>query len=299
MTMKTTTATSRNKRLRELFDAPQILVAPSAYDCLSARVIQAMGFGAVHLTGAGSHASVLGIVDLGFMGRAEMILHAKNVAMAVDVPVISDADEGYGNALSFMRTVQEFEQAGVSGIHIEDQPAPKRCGHFDGKKIISQDEMCGKIAAGCAARRDPDFMIIARTDAVATHGVDEAIKRGNAYAEAGADCIFVDAIRTMEQMERVNKEIRAPLMVNMAEGGKTPRRTVRELESVGYKCVIYPLSGWMCAASSFAALLTELKETGSTAGFWDKKNLHMSFQELFELVGYSQAVEHERRYVKT
>jgi len=288
---------TRNKRLRELVLAPQILVAPSAYDGLSARVIEEAGFPALHMTGSGSHASVLGMPDLGFMGLSEMIVHAKNMALVVDVPIIADADTGYGNALNVIRTIREFERVGISGVHLEDQPLPKRCGHFDGKRIISTREMQGKIEAAAAARQDDDFMIIARTDAVATDGVEEAVRRGNAYAEAGADVIFVDAPHSVDHMKRARDGIKGPMLVNMAEGGRTPRLTTQELEAIGFNVVIYPLSGWMAAASAFRDLLEELKTTGSTKGFWDRKGFKMTFDELFDIVGYTQARELEQRFV--
>jgi carboxyvinyl-carboxyphosphonate phosphorylmutase len=290
---------TRNRRLRELVAAPQILVAPSAYDGLSARVVQQAGFPALHMTGSGSHASVLGVPDLGFMGLSEMIVHAKNMALVVDIPIIADGDTGYGNALNVMRTIREFEQVGISGIHLEDQPLPKRCGHFDGKKIITTREMQGKIEAAAAARRDDDFMVIARTDAVATDGVEEAVRRGNAYAEAGADCIFVDAPRSLDDMKRARDGIKGPMLVNMAEGGKTPRLTTQELEAMGFNVVIYPLSGWMAAASAFRELLDDLKNTGSTRSFWERKGFTMTFEELFDLVGYNEARALEQRFVRS
>src|ERR1051326_3182179 len=283
--------------MKQLLTDDRIAVVPSAYDALSAKVIEQSGFEAVHVTGSGSSASLLGYPDLGFTTLSEMATHAKNIVLAVGIPAIADADTGYGNALNVMRTVREFEAAGIVGIHIEDQVTPKRCGHLEGKKLISTEEMVKKIEAAVAAREDDDFLIIGRTDAREGHGLAEAIRRGNIYAEAGADCIFIESPHSPDEMRQIRKAIRAPLLANMVEGGKTPWLTVEELQELGYNIVIYPLSGWMAAAVILRELMRELHERGTTQHFWERHDMRMSFNELFEVFGHSAIREFESRFV--
>jgi carboxyvinyl-carboxyphosphonate phosphorylmutase len=272
--------------LKTMITEPEILVAPSAYDQLSAKVIEKAGFRAIHMTGSGTSASLVGYPDLGFTTISEMAQHAKNMVLSVDVPVFVDADSGYGNALNVNRTVREFERAGIAGMHIEDQVTPKRCGHLAGKRLITTAEMIGKIKAAVDARDDDDFVIIARTDAREQFGMGEAIRRANAYAEAGADCIFLEAPLTHEELAVVRAEVSAPLLANMVEGGKTPWLTAKELEALGYGVVIYPLSGWMAAAGVLTKLMAELRQTGTTQGFWERTGLGMTFEELFDVFDY-------------
>lgn len=288
---------SRASQFKQMMLAPEILVVPSAYDALSARVIEQAGFPAVHMTGSGTSASMLGLPDLGFTTITEMAWNAKNISMAVEVPVIMDIDAGYGNAMNTWRCIREFERAGIVGGHLEDQVVPKRCGHLEGKRLISTEEMVGKIEAAVAAREDPDWTIIARTDAREKLGLDEAIRRSREYVAAGADCIFLEAMLTVEEMRRVRDAIDAPLLANMVEGGKTPWLTTKQLEQIGYNLVIYPLSGWMAATAILRKMLTELRETGTTQEFWDRYGLRMSFAELFEVFGYSKIAELESRFV--
>ncbi|MFF8783910.1 carboxyvinyl-carboxyphosphonate phosphorylmutase [Streptomyces sp. NPDC015125] len=291
-------AVTKARTFRELMNAPEILVVPSAYDALSAKVIQQAGFPAVHMTGSGTSASMLGLPDLGFTSVSEQATNAKNIVLAVDVPVIMDADAGYGNAMSVWRATREFERVGIVGYHLEDQVNPKRCGHLEGKRLISTEEMTGKIEAAVEAREDEDFTIIARTDARESFGLDEAIRRSREYVAAGADCIFLEAMLDVEEMKRVRDEIDAPLLANMVEGGKTPWLTTKELEAIGYNLAIYPLSGWMAAASVLRKLFTELREAGTTQKFWDDMGLKMSFAELFEVFEYSKISELEARFVR-
>ncbi|HEV2376566.1 MAG TPA: carboxyvinyl-carboxyphosphonate phosphorylmutase [Streptosporangiaceae bacterium] len=291
-------ATTKARTFRELMNAPEILVVPSAYDALSARVIQQTGFAAVHMTGSGTSASMLGLPDLGFTSVSEQATNAKNIVLAVDVPVIMDADAGYGNAMAVWRATREFERVGIVGYHLEDQANPKRCGHLEGKRLISTEEMTGKIEAAVEARVDEDFTIIARTDAREALGLDEAIRRSREYLAAGADCIFLEAMLTVDEMKRVRDEIDAPLLANMVEGGKTPWLTTKELEAIGYNLAIYPLSGWMAAAAVLRKLFAALRDTGTTQGFWDEQGLKMTFAELFEVFGYSTISELEARFVR-
>jgi carboxyphosphoenolpyruvate mutase len=285
------------RTFRQLMDAPEILVVPSAYDALSARVIVQTGFPAIHMTGSGTSASMLGLPDLGFTTMTEQATNARNIVAAVDVPVIMDADAGYGNAMNTWRAIREFERAGIVGCHLEDQVNPKRCGHLEGKRLASTETMIGKIEAAVAARTDEDFVIIARTDARESLGMDEAIRRSREYLAAGADCVFLEAMTTVDEMKRVRDEIDAPLLANMVEGGKTPWLTTAELESIGYNLAIYPLSGWMAATAILRRMFAALRDDGTTQRFWDETGLRMSFAELFEVFGYREISELEQRFV--
>ncbi|WNM63142.1 isocitrate lyase/PEP mutase family protein [Candidatus Nitrospira neomarina] len=287
----------KTTRMKELLLDKRIAVVPSAYDGLSARVIQSVGFEAIHMTGSGSSASLLGAPDIGLATVAEMSIHAKNITQAVDVPVIADADTGYGNALNVIRTIREFEHAGIVGVHIEDQVTPKRCGHLDGKELISAEEMAQKIQAAAEARKDPDFLLIARTDARNQHGLDEAIRRAKVYLEAGADCIFIESPHSPQEMMEIRKQVPGPLLANMVEGGKTPWLTVEELDQLGYNIVIYPLTGWMGAAVIVRELMNELKNTGTTQGFWKRTGMMMTFEELFNVLGYPNWQQYKERFI--
>lgn len=289
---------SQASRFKNMVLAKDIAVVPSAYDGLSARVIEQAGFDAVHMTGSGSSASLLGMPDLGFTTSTEMAEHARNMCNAVSVPVIVDADSGYGNAMNVMRTVRDFERAGIVGLHLEDQVTPKRCGHLEGKTLISTEEMVGKIQAACEARTDPDFFVIARTDAREEFGMQEALQRSRAYVEAGADCIFLEAPHSRDELIEVRRELEVPLLANMVEGGKTPWLTAPELQDIGYDLVIYPLSCWMGAAAVLREAMAELRETGTTQGYWERKGLKMTFEELFEVFDYSKISAYEQRFVR-
>src|SRR5258707_7944538 len=218
-------------RLRELLGQPEMIIAPGAYDGITARLIEQAGFPAVYMTGAGT-SMARGFPDFGLLSMSEMAENAAVIARTVEIPVIADADTGYGNELNVTRTVREFEARGVAGIHIEDQASPKRCGHLDGKEIISGPEFVSKIRAAVAARRDPDFLIIARTDARAVAGFDEAIARANAALDAGADMAFVEAPQTMEEIAAVPKRVKGPCLLNVVWGGKTPEIDLREAEAL-------------------------------------------------------------------
>ena len=288
---------SKASKFKQLLLADQILQVPSAYDCLSAKVIAKAGFDALHMTGSGTSACLIGMPDVGFATSSEMAAHAKRITMSVDIPVIADADTGYGNALNVIRTIREFEASGIVGVHLEDQVTPKRCGHLEGKTLISCEEMVGKIKAAAFAREDPDFTIIARTDALEQLGMDEALRRSRAYVEAGADCIFLEAPRSREDLEFVRSQIDAPLLANMVEGGKTPWFTAGELNDMGYNIVIYPLSGWYGAAVLLRDAMAALRDEGTTQDYWKRKGFHMSFDELFALFDYGSVEEWEKDYV--
>ena len=277
-------------KLRTMLEAPGIIVAPGAYDGFSARLIEAAGFKAVYMTGAGTAASHLGQPDLGLATLTEMATHASHLASCVSLPLIADADTGYGNALNVVRTVREYEKAGVAGLHLEDQVAPKKCGHIAGKQVVDAKEFADKIRAAVEYRTDPDLVIIARTDARAVTGLDDAIARANLYREAGADVIFFEAPQSVEEIQRVAREVKAPLLANMVQGGRTPGMTVTELEQLGFKIVIFPGVCMRAAVPAIEGALERLKQTGTD---WPEGGPVMGPMDIFKKVGFDwwRAVE--------
>ena len=273
-------------RLRSLLAQPNILVAPGASDALTARLIQEAGFNAVYATGAGIANAQFALPDIGLISSTEMITSIRRIVQAVDIPVIADADTGYGNPLNVMRTVQEYEHAGVAAIQLEDQVSPKKCGHFDGKNVIPAEEMVQKIRAAVEARIDPDLMIIARTDALATHGYDEAIRRAKLYAANGADVIFVEALRVLEEITNAPQEISVPLLFNMTEGAKTPLFSASELQSFGYKIVIYPNMALRIAIHAVQESLGVLKSEGTSASLLPRMTTWEERQRIVRLAEY-------------
>jgi 2-methylisocitrate lyase-like PEP mutase family enzyme len=247
-------------RFRELLRRDGMVVAPGAYDCITARLIERAGFDAVYMTGAGT-AATLGYPDFGLVTMSEMVGNAARIAAAVGLPVIADADTGYGNELNVVRTVREYEVAGVAGIHIEDQGFPKKCGHLDDKEIVPRDEYIAKIRAALAARRNSDFMIIARTDARAVAGLDEAIARANAALTAGADMAFVEAPQTMDELAAVPKRVAGPCLLNVVRGGKTPEIDLRQAQTMGYRLAIVPGLLLKAVIGACDEALKELKAT--------------------------------------
>ena len=281
------------KALRARLNRPGIIVAPGAYDSLMARLVERAGFPAVYLTGAGVSNSLLGQPDVGLVTLTEMVTRAAYVAEAVQIPVIADADTGYGNALNVQRTVRQYERAGVAAIQLEDQATPKRCGHFEGKELVSAAEMVAKIKAALDVRIDPDLVIIARTDAIAPLGLAAALERAQRYAEAGADVIFVEAPQSVEQMRAITGALSAPLLANMVEGGKTPLLPATELEALGYKLAIFPGSLTRFLTRAAAELLSGLKTEGSTRAFLDRM---FTFTEVNEILGLPEVMQREARY---
>lgn len=278
-------------KLRRLLAAPGIVLAPGAYDALSAKIIADLGFDAVYLTGYGASASRLGQPDVGLLGLSEMVAHARGIVTSVPgVPVIADADNGYGNALNVMRTVQEYEAAGVAAIQLEDQVLPKRCGHMEGKRVVSVAEMTGKLKAAVAARTDPDLVIVARTDVRAVDGLPAAIDRCNAYLKAGADVIFCEAPLSAAELAEVARRVPAPLLANMIEHGKTPLVPLDELAAMGYRIAIYPLSTLYAAAHAVRRVLAELKLKGTTGHLTGEMVAFEDFNRLIGLPRY-QALE--------
>jgi 2,3-dimethylmalate lyase len=283
-------------RLRELLasDAGP-LVAPGAYDALSARLVEQAGFDVVYMTGFGTTASLIGRPDVGLLSGTEMIDNARRIVAAVDVPVIADADTGYGNAINVLRTVQTYEQAGVAGIHLEDQVLPKKCGHMSGKAVIAADEMVGKIRAAVAARRDPDFVLIARTDAAAVEGLDAAIARAHSYAEAGADVLFVEAPTSDADIARVATELKgvAPLVFNWAEGGRTPPMSLDRMAELGFSLVLYPIGTLLAATAGIQALLATLRAEDTPAAAMPGLP---TFEGFTDLIGLPEVQELEQRF---
>jgi 2,3-dimethylmalate lyase len=280
-------------RLRDLLARPEPLVAPGAYDALSARLVEQAGFDVVYMTGFGTTASLAGRPDVGLLTGTEMVDNARRIAAAVDVPVIADADTGYGNAINVVRTVQAYEQAGVAGIHLEDQVMPKKCGHMSGKAVIPADEMAGKIRAAVEARRDPDFLLIARTDAAAVEGLSAAIDRARAYADAGADVLFVEAPTSEDDIARVAGELRgvAPLVFNWAEGGRTPPIPLARIAELGFALVLFPIGTLLAATAGIRRLLASLRDDGVPA-----VDDLPAFDDFTDLIGLPEIRELEARF---
>ena len=294
MSMARSTA---RQRLRQRLAQGPLLIAPGIYDAYGARLVEQAGFEAVYMTGNGVSASLLGRPDVGLVDLTLIASHAHRVAACVDIPLICDADTGYGNAVNVRRTIEELDAAGVAAIHLEDQVAPKRCGHLPGSRpVVSMDEHIGKIEAAIAARRDPDFVVIARTDAAAAHGLDEAIRRGQAYRKAGADVLFVelkDSPDIIEELRRVTGEIDAPCLVNVG-GGKLGELTAAELDQLGFRIAIYAGLGRYAAGFGIREALGVLKRDGNTKNARDRM---LTFTEYNEALKLSDVEEWERRFL--
>lgn len=284
----------RRRRLRGLLADPEPVVAPGAYDALSARLVETAGFPAVYMTGFGTTASLLGRPDVGLLGGAEMIDNARRIAAAVDVPLISDADTGYGNPINVVRTVREHEQAGVAAIHLEDQVMPKKCGHMTGKSVVPVEEMTAKVRAAVAARTDPDFLLIARTDARAVEGLDAALSRARAYAEAGADALFVEAPTSEEEIETVARSLPdVPLVFNWAEGGRTPPISLARLRELGFALVIFPVGTLLAATAGIRSLLSTLRADATPSAALPGLP---GFDEFLDFIGLPEVQQLEQRF---
>jgi methylisocitrate lyase len=282
------------KALRKMLNSPGIIRAPGAYDAWSARLVEMAGFPVVYMTGYGVSASVIGQPDIGLLTMTEMAAQARNMAAALSVPLIADGDNGYGGALNVVRTVREYEGAGVAAIQLEDQVMPKRCGHMEGKQLVPKEEMVAKVRAAVHARKDPDFVIIARTDARAVNGFDDAVERSLAYADAGADVIFFEAPQSEAEMAAVARVVGKPLLANMVEHGKTPFLTGERLAAIGYKIVIYPVSTLYAVTKAVQELLAELKGQDTTEGCREKM---AKFPEFNALIGLAKARELEKSFL--
>ena len=297
MTARLTRRPGGPARLRALLETGQTIVAPGAFDPLSARLVEEAGFPAVYMTGFGTSAALLGRPDVGLLTMTEMAGNAARIAACVDIPVIADADTGYGNPLNVIRTVGAYEAAGVAGIHIEDQVAPKKCGHMDGKLVIPAEEMAAKIRAAAEARADPDFVIIARTDARAVEGFDQAIARARRYLRAGADVLFIEALTTeAEAAGAAGAFPGVPLLFNWAEGGKTPPISLARLQELGYRIVIFPISTLLAATAAMRRILGEIAQAGTPAGALGELP---SFGEFVDFIGLPEVRAAERRYTAT
>ncbi|HUZ56653.1 MAG TPA: oxaloacetate decarboxylase [Streptosporangiaceae bacterium] len=297
MTARLTRGSGGAARLRELLDSGQTIVAPGAFDPLAARLVEEAGFPAVYMTGFGTSAALLGRPDVGLLTMTEMADNAGRIAACVDIPVIADADTGYGNPLNVIRTVGAYEAAGVAGIHIEDQVAPKKCGHMEGKHVIAAHEMAQKVRAAVDARTNPDFVIIARTDARAVEGLERALERAALYREAGADVLFIEAVVTEEEAAAAARAFPGvPLLFNWAEGGKTPPIGLDRLRELGYQIVIFPISTLLAATAAMRAILHEIAGAGTPAALL--RDLP-SFGEFVDFIGLTQVREVEQRYAAT
>ena len=284
------------KSVRKLLqDKSKPLVMPGVYDAIGAKIVEKVGFEAMFQTGYGTSATLFGMPDYGFIGSTETVDNARRICHAVSTPVIVDADTGYGNALSVWKLVQELEEVGASGIFLEDQRWPKRCGHMQGKEVIQKDEYAEKLQAALDARSNKDFIIVARTDARAIEGLDKAIERGLYYKKIGADAIFIEAPKTIQEMKIIGKSINSPLVANMIEGGATPIISKSKLHKMGFKIILYPLSVLFSNTYSTLKLLQELKKSGTTRKLSKQIVNFNQFNDIVELSKYRKL---EQKYKK-
>ena len=281
------------ERLRDCIDDNEILALPGAYDALSARLVEQAGFEAVFTSGFSIAATRLGMPDMGLLTMPENVEHVDAITDSIDVPLVADMDTGYGNALNVRRAMNECVDAGVAGVILEDQEWPKKCGHMNEKRLVPQTEHVRRIEAAADVRqeRDWEFVIVGRTDARESRGIEEAIARGRAYERAGADVVFVEAPESRGELERVADEIDAPTFANMIEGGKTPFLSAGELESIGFDIVVYPLTALFSVTETLAAAYGQLRETGTTAGVSG-----VDFDGFEDVIDAEQYRETERRY---
>lgn len=281
------TSAQRSARLREILD-DHTVVLPGAINALSGRLIEREGFEAMYLSGAVLANSVGGMPDVGMMTLTEAEAHAAAIARVTTIPIIADADTGYGEAENAARTVRVLEQAGVSGIHLEDQVFPKRCGHLEGKELVPAEAFCEKLAAAAGAKTSGDFLLIARTDARSVEGFDAAVSRANRYLEAGADAIFPEALASEEEFRRFAREVKAPLLANMTEFGRTPYTTIEQFSDMGYRLVIFPVTLQRIAMKAMEHALRVLKAQGTQVSLLEGMQTR---QELYDLLGYGGRVQ--------
>jgi 2-methylisocitrate lyase-like PEP mutase family enzyme len=283
----------KRAQLRQLLARPGILIAPGCHDALGGRIIEKAGFLAAYMTGNGVSASMAGVPDAGLLTMTEMVEQARRIAAAIDIPLICDADTGYGGVQNVMRTVREYEQAGAAGIHLEDQAIPKKCAAMEGLKLVSLEAALGRIQAALEARRSKDFLIIARTDARATHDLEEAVRRGQAFAKAGADLVFLELLRSEQEAEFVAKSIGAPLMVDMTPYPGCERMRLQKLDALGYKLAIYPLSSTLLYTQTVLQFMETLHQKGDEADFLPQM---MPLREYEKLLGLEEVEEAAKRF---
>ena len=279
--------------IRERLADDDIIILPGVYDALTAKIAENVGFESAFQTGYGTSASLLGMPDFGFLNAGETLENAKRIINSVNIPILVDIDTGYGNPLNVWKIVKDLERIGAKGIFLEDQVWPKRCGHMTGKTVIPKEEYILKLHAAIDAREDNEFIIVARTDSLAQFGIEEAIERGKEYERIGADVIFIEAPKTIDQMELIAKEIKAPLLANMIEEGITPNLTADQLRKIGFKMVVFPLSALYSATFAIKQTLQTLKKTGTTK---ELKNKMITFQEFNDLVNLSAYHKLEKKY---
>jgi 2-methylisocitrate lyase-like PEP mutase family enzyme len=284
----------RKARLRALLERDRLIIAPGVFDCLTARLAELAGFEMLYMTGSGVSITRLGAPDVALLSFAEILDQARRIADVTALPVLADIDTGYGGPLNVIRTVREMERAGISAVQIEDQDWPKRCGHEPGRRIVAVGEMVGRIHAALDARSDRDLLIVARTDARTTDGIDAAIDRAGRYAEAGADILFVESPESVEEMARVAREVQAPTLSNQVEGGRTPLLPTDQLEALGFQFAIYPNSVTRLFARVGRELFDDLRSSGSTQNFIPRMLDHRELWDLFEHPAF---VDLERRYI--
>ncbi|MBM81624.1 MAG: methylisocitrate lyase [Planctomycetaceae bacterium] len=283
---------SPGAQFRELLQQPPLAI-PGVFNALVAKMAERIGFKAVYQSGAALSAGLAALPDVGLITMSEFTASARYLVEAVSVPVISDADTGFGEPLAVERCVQAYESAGLAGLHLEDQQMPKRCGHLSGKTLVGIDEMTAKLQAAASARRDPDFVIIARTDARGVNGLDDALERAKAYVDAGADVIFPEALKTPEEFQTFANEISVPLIANMTEFGQSPLLSADELAGLGFAAVLFPVTTLRSAMKAVEQMLTEIMNTGTQAG--QLENMQ-SRKELYELLGYENFDQRDRSY---
>ena len=284
---------SQRNKFKTLLGKPGIIAAPGAYDCLTAKIIETTGFPTVYMTGAGTSVAKYGYPDLALTTATEMVSSARDICSTVDIPVIADADTGYGGVLNVQRTIRDYERSGVAAVHLEDQEFPKRCGHLDGKQVIGVSDMVSKIKAAVDARNDPDFTLIVRTDALAVTSWDDTVDRCWQYIDAGADVLFVEALRSRNEAEAITKLFPVPLLYNLVETGKSPLYNISELEDIGFKIVIYPVSALLTVCNVVSNVMSELKQFGSTEHLVENM---VSVTEAFDMVGLSDMLEASENY---
>ncbi len=268
------------RRFRELIAAPELLMMPGAYDGVSARLVARAGFEALYFSGGLSASSFPGVPDFGTRTLTEAVAQVGGAVMATGRPILADGEAGFGSVLSVQRLVRELEHVGAAGLHLEDQDVPRRCGHYEGKKLVPAEEHAGRIRAAVAARSDPDFVIVSRTDAVAVNGFDDAVARSRLYVEAGADVVFVEGMETIEQLQATPGLFNVPTMVNLVEGGKTPFLSGPELELMGYALAIYPTSAYFAAVAGMRGVLDALRVSGTSKAFGGPMATFTEWQEL-------------------